>query len=293
MKNFFLFIVPSFIWGSTWLVITFQLGSVDPLVSVVYRFLAAALILILFLLIRRKSMKFDRKAHLLMAMQGFFLFGINYWLVYLAELYMTSGVVAILFATLVFMNIFNSSFFLKTPVRIHVLLASIVGIIGVSLIFRQEILVIDVSKQTMLAFIFSIAGAYSASLGNIISARNQKMKLPVLQTNAFGMLYGALFMAIITLIAGKHFTFDVSFKYVWSLLYLSVFGSIVAFGSYLTLLGKIGADRAAYVTLVVPVIALVLSTLFEGYQWSVVGLVGVVLILLGNVIVLRRKASVH
>ena len=289
VKNFFLFITPSFIWGSTWLVITYQLGSVDPLVSVVYRFMIAAIILILFLWIKRDNLTFNRGAHLFMAAQGFFLFGINYWLVYLAEMHLTSGVVAILFATLVFMNIFNSSIFLKNPIRMHVLFASIIGIVGVSLIFRQEILIIDVSKQTMLAFIFSIAGAYSASLGNILSARNQKMKLPVLQTNAFGMLYGALFMTIITLIAGKHFTFDVSFTYIWSLLYLSVFGSIVAFGSYLTLLGKIGADRAAYVTLVVPVIALILSTLFEGYQWSVAGFFGVVLILVGNMLVMRKK----
>ncbi|MBD3290861.1 EamA family transporter, partial [candidate division KSB1 bacterium] len=121
LKNIFLFLVPSFIWGSTWLVITFQLGIVDPLVSVVYRFMIAAVILLLFLSIRGDNLKFNRNAHLFMAAQGFFLFGINYWLVYLAELHLTSGIVAIIFATLVFMNIFNSSIFLKNPIRLHVL----------------------------------------------------------------------------------------------------------------------------------------------------------------------------
>jgi drug/metabolite transporter (DMT)-like permease len=129
----------------------------------------------------------------------------------------------------------------------------------------------------------------SASLGNIVSARNQRNDLPVIQTNAYGMAYGAVFMFILAIINGAPLNFDPSFSYVAALLFLALFGSVIAFGAYLTLLGRIGADRAAYVTVLYPVIALSLSTLFEGMTWGLSQLAGVVLVVLGNVIVLTRR----
>ncbi len=117
---------------------------------------------------------------------------------------------------------------------------------------------------------------------------NQKVHLPVIQTNAFGMMYGALSMLLVSVIIGKSFSFEISFDNVSSLLYLSIFGSIVAFSCYLTLVGKIGADKAAYVTLIFPIIALILSTIFEGYTWTLYALIGVVFILLGNLLVLKK-----
>jgi drug/metabolite transporter (DMT)-like permease len=129
----------------------------------------------------------------------------------------------------------------------------------------------------------------SASLGNIVAARNQREALPVLQTNAFGMGYGALLMLVIALIAGTPFRFETSPSYIASLVYLAVFGSAIAFGAYLTLLGRIGADRAAYTSLLFPLVALGLSTLVEGYQWNLPALVGVLLVLTGNFLVLSRR----
>jgi len=139
--------------------------------------------------------------------------------------------------------------------------------------------------------ILAILGAFLASLGNITSAHNQKNELPVLQTNAIGMLYGAISMLIITLLIGKPFAFDVSFDYIGSLVYLTIFGSIIAFSSYLTLLGRIGADKSGYVVLVIPIFALILSTIFEGYRWTIFALIGVSSILAGNVLVLRRNKN--
>ena len=127
------------------------------------------------------------------------------------------------------------------------------------------------------------------SLGNITSERNQNYKLPVIQTNAFGMGYGAMVTLIFALLTGKTFNFDLSFLYISSLLYLSIFGSIIAFGCYLTLIGKIGADRAAYGPLLIPVIALGLSTIFEDYRWSSFAFVGIILIIIGNLLVLIKK----
>lgn len=289
MKKLVLFFIPAFIWGSTWLVITFQLGIVDPLVSVVYRFALAAIILFIYLFLRKQNLKYSFKEHIFMVMQGFFLFGINYWMVYLAETSLASGLVAIIFSMILFFNILNGRIFLNSPIRRLVLIGGIIGIFGNLLLFRSEIINFNLSNATSLALVLALGSAFIASLGNILSSRNQKMKLPVLQTNAFGMLYGSLLMLLITFIAGKPITFDLSFSYINSLFYLSVFGSIFAFGSYLTLLGQVGADKAAYAILVVPLIAIILSTIFEGYLWTMSGVVGVLLILAGNLLVLRQE----
>ena len=144
------------------------------------------------------------------------------------------------------------------------------------------------SSEKSLGLILSFLSVITASIGNILSAYNQKNKLPVVQTNAYGMLYGSLLMLLLVFITGTPVIFDASFKYISSLIYLAVFGSIIAFYSYLTLLGNIGPERAAYVTLVFPIIALLLSTFFEEYTWSLFALLGVALITAGNFLMLKK-----
>jgi drug/metabolite transporter (DMT)-like permease len=133
------------------------------------------------------------------------------------------------------------------------------------------------------------AATYLASLGNIVSARNQRRKLPVVQTNAFGMAYGSLFMALVVIISGTPLTIDFRAPYLISLAYLALFGSVIAFGCYLSLVGRIGPGRAAYATLLFPVVALALSTIWENYQWSLPAVSGVLLILCGNYLALAKK----
>jgi drug/metabolite transporter (DMT)-like permease len=166
---------------------------------------------------------------------------------------------------------------------LDVLSSALIGFIGIVLVFKDEILS-DKSSALILAFL----SVGTASLGNITSAYNQKNKLPVVQTNAYGMLYGSLLMLLLVFITGAPISFDASLPYISSLIYLAVFGSVIAFWSYLTLLGKIGADRAAYVTLVFPIIALLLSTFFEDYTWSLFALIGVALITAGNFLMLKK-----
>ncbi len=288
MKNLILFSASSIIWGSTWLAIKFQLGLVDPIISVSYRFILASFILLLFCRISGLNLKYNVKEHLFIALQGFFLFGINYWLVYLAEVHLPSGLVAVIFSMIIFFNIFNGAIFIGSPIRVRVIAGAALGIVGIGLVFKQELLSFSLSSDNSLALVIAGLGALTASLGNITSVHNQKINLPVIQTNAFGMMYGALFMLIISLIMGKHFSFEISYAYIGSLLYLSIFGSIIAFTCYLTLLGKIGADKAAYVTLIIPVIALILSTIFEEYTWTLYAFVGVALILIGNMLVFKK-----
>jgi len=288
LKNLILFSVSAIIWGSTWLVIKFQLGLVDPIISVSYRFILASFILLLFCRISGLNLKYNVKEHLFFALQGFFLFGINYWLVYLAEVHLPSGLVAVIFSMIIFFNIFNGAIFIGSPIRVRVIAGAALGIVGIGLVFKQELLSFSLSSDNSLALVIAGLGALTASLGNITSVHNQKINLPVIQTNAFGMMYGALFMLIISLIMGKHFSFEISYAYIGSLLYLSIFGSIIAFTCYLTLLGKIGADKAAYVTLIIPVIALILSTIFEEYTWTLYAFVGIALILIGNMLVFKK-----
>jgi len=289
MKNFILFLIPALIWGSTWLAIKYQLGVVDPLVSVVYRFLLAAIILFAYCRLTGLNLRYSIKQHVYIALQGLLLFGVNYWLVYIAETDLESGLVAVLYSTIVFFNIINGAIFLKSKIRLNVLLSSLIGFIGIILVFKDVLFGFTFSSAESAALLVAGISVVIASFGNITSAYNQKNKLPVIQTNAFGMLYGSLLMLLLALTTGKSFNFDFSLPYISSLLYLAVFGSIAAFTSYLSLLGKIGADKAAYVTLVFPIIALILSTIFESYSWNVYAIIGVMLVTLGNFMILKRK----
>ena len=294
MQNTFLYIITVLIWGSTWLAITFQLGVVPPEWSVAYRFFLASVILFIFSKLRGLKLRFTLREQLFIAMQGLLLFSVNYILVYFAELYINSGMVSVLFSLVIVFNLFFGALLLHNPVQGRVVLGSLVGIAGLALIFWPEMQGVDLAGTRLLGLILALVSALSASLGNIVSARNQRNQLPVIQTNAYGMLYGAAFTALIALVRGTPLAFEFTPGYISSLLYLALFGSVVAFGAYLTLLGRIGADRAAYVTVLFPVVALLLSAIFEGLTLNWTQLGGAALVLVGNVLVvnLRQRAAV-
>jgi drug/metabolite transporter (DMT)-like permease len=286
--NFLFYTGVVLIWGTTWFAILFQLGEVDPLVSVIYRFTLASLILWVFCLSTRRNMRYPVRDHLFMALMGALLFALNYWLFYVAELYLTSGLVAVVFSTMVIFNILFGAVFIGSPIRPRVVLGAIMGLAGIGLVFRPELAAFTLSDKGLLGLLLSLGATVSASLGNITSARNQLVRIPVVQANAWGMSYGTFFMTTAALLTGKQFAFQVTFHYIASLCYLSLFGSVFAFGMYLTLIGRIGADRAAYTTLLFPIVALFLSVLFEGYRGSIAAAAGVVLILMGNFLVLTK-----
>ena len=291
MYNTFLYLITVLIWGSTWLAIKLQLGVISPELSIAYRFGLAAIILIVFSLLRRLPMGFSLKTHAFFALQGLLLFSLNYFLVYLAEGYLTSGLVAIIFSLIIVLNVFFGAIFLGNPVRVRVMIGAGLGLLGLAFVFWPELNSLSLSSQKIVGMILAFIATISASLGNVVSARNQRHELPVIQTNAYGMLYGAVFMLVTALLRGAELQFDTSPSYVLSLFYLAIFGSVIAFGSYLTLLGRIGLDRAAYVTVLFPVIALLLSTIFEDLRWGIYQLLGVLLILLGNAVVVTRKGG--
>ncbi|WP_062058184.1 DMT family transporter [Aquimarina longa] len=289
-SNYLLFIIPALIWGSTWYIIKYQLGVVDPIVSVTYRFGLAGVILLGYSKIRKLPLSFTKREHFFIALQGVLLFGTNYWLVYISELYLSSGLVAVAFSTLIFLNIFFGALFLGDKIKKNIIIGAVFGLLGTILIYQSEFRRINFTSDQIRGLLFCIASITFASLGNIISSHNQrKFKLPVIQTNGFGMVYGAVAMLLIAIISGKDLTIDTSLSYIFSLAYLTIFGSIVAFTAYLILIGRVGASKAAYTIVVIPVIALTISSIFEGYRPDMYAFIGMGFILIGNILALKNK----
>jgi len=286
-----LYLVAVLIWGSTWLAIKFQLGVVPPMVSVAWRFALAALMLLAWCALRRRPLRFSLHDHLWIALQGIVMFGLNYALVYLSEQYLTSGLVAVLFSTVVFMNALGMRLFFGLPIRPATTEAALVGFAGVALLFWPQLQTLSGSNQQLLGVALALSATAVASLGNMVATRIHRRALPVMPVNAWSMLYGALFVAALAVAAGERFVFDPSWRYVASLAYLALFGSALAFGAYLTLMRRIGADRAAYTAVAIPVVALLLSSLFEQLRWQLTTVIGVALCLAGNVLMLRRRPA--
>lgn len=290
MNNFALYVTAVLIWGSTWLVINFQLGTVAPEVSVVYRYAIATVLLMAFALVRKLKLAFSVRDHLRFVLLGLFLFSFNYIAAYSAQIYIASALNAVAFSTMVWLNILNARLVFGTRVEPRVWLGASLGMLGVVLLFWPEISHLSLTDKTLLGASFSLSGALLASFGNMVSSRAQGEGVPVLQANAWGMFYGTLITAAVAWGKGVPFNFEYTFSYVASLLYLAIFGSILAFGAYLKLVGRIGPAKAGYAVVMFPVVALVLSVLFEDLAIEMHIVFGVVLVLLGNLVILGFRA---
>jgi len=288
-STWLLFLVPSAIWGTTWLVIKFQLGVVAPEASVAYRFGIASLLLFAWCLLRGVGLRFDPGAHASFALLGVLNFGLNYVLVYLSEGYLTSGLVAVLFALLVFWNLAGARVFFGSPAPRAVVAGAALGLLGVALLFWPDLAGLHPAPGRGLGVALALLGSLVASAGNLFSQRLYGRGVPIIPSTAWAMGYSSLAVALYCAARGIPFAFDPSPAYVASLAYLAVFGSVFAFVAYLTLLRRIGAGRAGYTAAVIPVVAMGTSTAFEGYRWSGLALAGMGLVLAGNVLVLRAK----
>jgi len=290
MSNTFLYIVTVLIWGSTWLAIEYQLGVVQPEVSIFYRYLMASVALFIWCKIRGLSLGFKAKDHLYFVFLGLLLFCVNYILAYRAQIYITSALAAIAFSTMLWINIVLSRLIFGTRASGRVLVGAALGIVGIVVLFAPQVRTISLSDGVFFGSLLALAGAFTASCGNMVSQSAQKRSLPVMETNTWSMFYGAMLTLIGALASGHEFNFDATFTYIASLAYLAIFGSVVAFGAYLTLLGRIGAHKAGYATVMFPVVALILSIAFEGLRLDLAIIIGATLVLLGNLLVLKKDA---
>ncbi|WP_158783795.1 DMT family transporter [Pantoea sp. BAV 3049] len=297
--NAVLYLLVVVIWGTTWIAIFMQQGVVPVTVSIFWRFLVAAVAMLIVLGIMGRLRKISLRDHLFCLLQGCCVFGFNFVCFYHAAAWISSGLESVIFSMAVLYNAVNSMLFFRQRPHPNLLPAALLGLTGIVALFWHDLVATQLAPSLLPGIGLSALGTFGFSLGNMISTRHQQRGLETMSTNTYAMFYGALVMAAISLFNGDHFMPDLSVRYLGSLLYLAIFGSVIAFGAYFTLVGRIGASRAAYSTLLFPLVALMLSTLYEGYVWHINAVIGLVLILLGNLVMfskpgmlsLRRSAA--
>lgn len=292
MQNILLYLITVLIWGSTWFAIEFQLGEVAVEASLTYRFALSALLMWGYCLWRRLPMRFNAKDHGFIALLALFNFALNYILIYQAQQYLTSAMTAIAFTTMLLMNIVNTRLFFGKPVAKRIYFGALMGIAGIVVLFWPDLDGLDLTNASLIGLILVLGSALSASLGNMASVRNSRAGLPITQVNAWGMLYGTIMLAVMMGISGTSFTFSTQPAYIISLLYLAVFGSVIAFATYFALLKGMGPEKASYTIVLFPLVAVVLSTLFEDFVWTSYTFYGFALVLLGNALVLTPFAKI-
>ncbi len=288
MQVVLLYAIVVLIWGSTWGAIPFQFGVVAEEVSVAYRFAIGAAALYLYAILAGKKIRLPLRHYPMVIVQGFLLFSLNYFFVYYGTAYITTGLVAVTFSMIVVFNALFERVFFGTPLEGRLLIASLLGMLGIALIFWPEVTMLSLQDTTIYGLLLIVVGVLIASLGNMAAVVNTRRQLPVVAVNAHGMAWGTLLSVIVAVLLDREFNFSTEPGYVWSLLFLAIFGSAIAFGCYLVLIRKIGSARAAYTSVLFPVVALTISTVVEDYQWTGLAVVGVILTIGGNWLVLRR-----
>jgi len=282
--NLSLYALTVLIWGTTWIAIKWQLGMVPPPVSIAWRFWLAALVLFALLRIMRRPMWPPRAAWRFLAGQGLALFCLNFLCFYYAEQVVPSGLVAVVFSTAPLLNSINGRLFMGRPLQPTAIAGALLGLVGIVCLFVQQMAGHLSDHTAWLGLAIAFLGTLCFSAGNLLSSRMQSMGLHPLVTNSWAMLIGASVLTVGSVLAGYSFAIEPHARYLGALAYLAVFGSVVGFTAYLMLVGRIGPERAAYCTVLFPIVALAISTVFEGYQWSALAVVGLVLVVAGNLV---------
>jgi len=289
LGNLQLFVACVAIWGSTWLAIKFQLGHVAAEASVFYRFLLASLLVFGYCLARGLRLAFAPLQHAWIALQGVFMFSVSYIFVYYAEEHLVSGLVAVGYSASPLLGMLGARAAFGTPITRAVTAGSLLGLAGIVLVFWPQFAGLRGDADTAMGAFYTVLAVLTSTVGSLFGQRNSQLHMPLWQTMAWGMLYGAAFSLAVALALGKPLGFDATPAYVGSLLYLAILGSVVAFACYLTLLKHVGAARSGYIGVMVPILALLLSAGFEGFHWNPLTWVGIAISVAGNVIILRRR----
>jgi drug/metabolite transporter (DMT)-like permease len=287
--NFFLYVATVVIWGSTWIAIHWQLGSVDAIVSIFYRFAIAGALFLPLLKIFGKLQKTQRRDHVFFIMQGACLFSFNYLFMYNAGHHIITGLMSVIFAMVTIFNAFNQWLIWRNKPAAFIYVASFFGVLGLVFLFWRELSVAHNIEETLIGIALAMAGTYFFSLGNMVSVRNNQQGIKPWTSNAYGMIYGALILYIGMQLFDVPLQWDDSPHYITSLLFLAIPGSVVAFTCYLVLISRIGANKAAYTTVLFPVVALTISTFVENYHWDFFAVIGLALVMLGVVISTRGE----
>ncbi len=289
MFNLILYLLTISIWGSTWILAKYQVDEISVMQSVLYRYVIAAVLLQGLISIMRSRNRHSLRTHGQFFLLGSFLFGWNYVLFYTAtDLGLTTGLIAVVFSLIITMNMANNALLFGERPERSTVIGAVIGLSGITLVFAEDIAALT-GQGLLPAILICVAATYLASLGNMMSKILQRKGVSVTGSNGWGMTYGALSLLVAVVLFDEPMRFPTTVPFLSSLFFLAVVGSIVAFWSYLTLLGRVGADKAAYAMIVFPVWALMISWMFEGFMWTPLKVLGVGVILAGNLVVVGRR----
>ena len=288
MNNATLFSLCCLIWGSTWIAITYQIGHTSETFAIALRYLLASACLGAYCLLKRLPLALPVHVHVKMAAVGVFLYSLNYTLLYLAQAHIISALLALMSSCIIYINVVLRRWWLKEPIRKEVVVGATFGLGGIICLFVPEFSKVSMDAALATGLGIAFVSFLCASIGNVISERILTAGTPVIQMNFYAMSYAMILLFITSLLLPGTLVIPSSTSFYLSLVYLALFGSVFAFGAYMKLLKQMGADKAAYVVLVYPMVALLISTFFEGYQWTMLSVVGVVIVLLGNAIAMGK-----
>lgn len=288
-----LFVINVLVWGFTWIAITFQLGEAPVEVAIAYRFLLAALTLFTVLALSGRLRRVAWRHQPYLALAGLCMFCLNYVLIYPGTGLIASGLVALLFSTSTIFNAVNGAIFFRERISGRVMAGALLGIAGLGCLVARDLVDLELGSSLLIGVGLVLVGTYSFSLGNMVSRRNNNAGIDLASSVAWSMAWGTAFLTLYALARGQPFPLDLSPAFLAALAYLAIPGSAIGFLTYLELVRRLGASRAAFTTVVYPVIALTVSTVFEDYHWTLYGALGLVLILAGNVLVFAPAALIE
>lgn len=280
------------VWGTTWYALTFQVGALPIAMAVTWRFGTAALILFAVARLSGAWRPMSRRAHVLTAIQGVLGFAFAYILTYAAARYLPSGLLALANGNALFLNIVFGALWFSQPIRPRVVVGAVMGIVGMGAIFAPDLADFSFSGGPALGLFLVLVACVAQALSGQIAGLTLRQDVPIVQNAALAMGWAALLLAFIAfVIDGDRPSFPLDLPFVASFLWLTILGSVLVFIGYYALIRRIGADRAAYAQVAYPVVALGLSTVLEGYRWTVWSLLGAALVGAGNIVALSRDRA--
>lgn len=294
LRTWQLFAICVLVWGTTWYAITWQLGPTAPEVGVALRFVLAGVLVLAMAAAGGQRLRFGLGDHLHFVLQGALMYGVAYLCVYHAEKHIVSGLVAVGYSASPLVGALGARLLFGVPLTRRFLLGGLVGLAGVALIFWPEFgKAGGDGRDTVAGVIYTVAAVLLSAAGALAASRNRQRGLPFWPALGWGMLYGGIACAIVAAVQGERFVLPATAVWWGSLLYLALLGSVLAFASYLTLQERIGVGPAGTIGVMVPLLALGVSMLFEGYRPGVVTALGALLAIAGNALMLTPGAPVR
>ena len=294
-SNLSLFFGALFFWSATWSIIGLTQVNInlDPAISVFIRFIVAGFIILIFIALTKRKLIFSIKDHVYFFVLGLFLYSGNYIFFYKSNVYLSSNIPATVFCLLTIFNILGEKFIFKKSITILTLLGALLGITGIAIIFFNDLISFNLNSGTTLGLMFALFATLSASIGNLLAIYNKRnFNIPLLQNVAFAMIYGAIIALLIAIIKGSEFYIPITnFSYMIGLLYLIIFGSIISFLCYIRFIENTSASAGGYIGVAMPILALIISMIFEDLKPDIYFLSGLPITLLGLLLILKQESD--